>query len=154
MSESDVHAAVDVSDSVRVGKGDCRKYGFMGLSGNAGRSRHGVGSKEGAASARRVEQAALSRRNTGLKGCAPSGVLLYCSGKSGVHITRHSEFQPAGAQATGRCSCTRLTKKIEVSPNKYWTKGGVPHTLFKRLFLCFTPPFPLRAARPWQWSIR
>ena len=80
MSESDVHAAVDVSDSVRVSKGDCRKYGFMGLSGNAGRSRHGVGSKEGAASARRVEQAALSRRNTGLKAYAPSGVLLYCSG--------------------------------------------------------------------------
>ncbi len=77
MSESDVHAAVDVSDSVRVGKGDCRKYGFMGLSGNAGRSRHGVGSKEGAASARRVEQAALSRRNTGLESlCAQRSFTL------------------------------------------------------------------------------
>ena len=65
MSESDVHAAVDVSDSVRVGKGDCRKYGFMGLSGNAGRSRHAVGSREDAAGARRLKQAALPRRNTG-----------------------------------------------------------------------------------------
>ena len=61
--------------------------GFMGLSGNAGRSRHGVRSREDAASARRVEQAALPRRNTGLKACAAREVLLYCSGK---------RFQPAG----------------------------------------------------------
>src|SRR5438552_7418715 len=45
-------------------------------------------------------------------------------------------------------------KKFEVSPNKYWTKAESPHTLSEHRFLCLTPPFPLRAARPWQWSIR
>ena|SRR2546421_4498573 len=65
MSESDVRVVFDVSDSIHVSKWDCRKYGFMDLSGNAGRSRHGVGSREDAAGARRVEQAALPRRNTG-----------------------------------------------------------------------------------------
>src|SRR5438445_10062074 len=106
MSESDVRVVFDVSDSIHVSKWDCRKYGFMGLSGNAGRSRQEVGSREDAASARRVEQAALPRRNTGLKACAPNGVLLYCSGTSGVNIKRRSGFKPLGAQATGRCSRT------------------------------------------------
>jgi len=65
MSESDVRVVFDVSDSIHVSKWDYRKHGFMGLSGNAGRSRHGVGSREDAAGARRVKQAALPGRNTG-----------------------------------------------------------------------------------------
>src|SRR5438874_1950369 len=119
MSESDVRVVFDVSDSIHVSKWDCRKYGFMDLSGNAGRSRHEVGSREDAAGARRVEQAALPRRNTG--------------------------HRPAFLH--------HLTKKIEVSLNKYWTKAE-SRILCGHRFLCLTPPFPLRAARPWQWSIR
>jgi len=49
MSESDVRVVFDVSDSIHVSKWDYRKHGFMSLSGNAGRSRHGVGSREDAA---------------------------------------------------------------------------------------------------------
>ena len=123
MSESDVRVVFDVSDSIHVSKWDYRKHGFMGLSGNAGRSRHGVGSREDAAGARRLKQAALPRRNTGLKACALSGVLLYCSGKSGVNIKRHSGFQPAGCTGHRPVFLHHLTKKIEISLNKYWTKA-------------------------------
>src|SRR5437764_2151113 len=74
MSESDVRVVCDVSDSIHVSKWDYRKHGLMGLSGNAGRSRHGVGSREDAAGARRVKQAALPGRNRPQAGVpAPPG---------------------------------------------------------------------------------
>src|SRR5438132_9239657 len=117
MSESDVRVVFDVSDSIHVSKWDCRKYGFMDLSGNAGRSRHGVGSREDAAGARRVEQAALPRRNT------------------------------------GRVPAPPAKKKLKFRLTNIGRRRS-PAYILRTPFLCLTPPFPLRAARPWQWSIR
>ena len=45
-----------------LARGIVGKMGFTGLSGNAGRSSHGVRSMESAVSGRRVEQAALTAK--------------------------------------------------------------------------------------------
>ena len=119
MSESDVRVVFDVSDSIHVSKWDYRKHGFMSLSGNAGRSRHGVGSREDAAGPPRQA--------------------------GGITGKEHRPQAGVPAPPDKKNLKFRLTNI---------GRRRSPAYIIRTPFLCLTPPSPLRAARPWQWSIR
>src|SRR5436190_24286721 len=104
--------------------------GFTGLSGNAGRSSHGVRSMESAVSGRRVEQAALTAKEHRLESL--------CAQRSFTPLFREEWREYKTAQRVSTRWVHRpaflhhLTKKIEISLNKYWTKveSRIYYTVF------------------------
>ena len=79
----------------------------MGLSGNAGRSRHGIKSREGAARARRVRAGGITAKERRLESLrAQRSFTLLLREEWREYKGGTADFDPLGAQATGRRSCT------------------------------------------------